>query len=100
MSQRPRRLSRLFITAVAAATLVGVTTTQAGAGPAPSSQADHGPSAFACAHRDNNTASKLLECIRTNDLWRHLSAFQAIADAHPGADGHPSRNSGEPGYEA
>jgi hypothetical protein len=26
--------------------------------------------------------------------------FQAIADANPGADGHPSRNSGEPGYKA
>lgn len=99
MLQRPRGLSRLFITAVAAATLVAVTTTQAGAGPAPS-QADHGPSESACVHRDNNTASKLLECIRTADLWRHLTAFQAIADAHPGPDGHPSRNSGEPGYEA
>ena len=26
--------------------------------------------------------------------------MQAIADANPGADGHPSRNSGEPGYKA
>ena len=26
--------------------------------------------------------------------------FQQIADANPGADGHPSRNSGEPGYKA
>jgi hypothetical protein len=30
----------------------------------------------------------------------HLRAFQAIADANPGPDGHPSRNSGEPGYLA
>src|SRR5438477_6568129 len=29
-----------------------------------------------------------------------MKAFQAIADANPGADGHPSRNSGEPGYKA
>ena len=29
-----------------------------------------------------------------------MRAFQAIADANPGADGHPSRNSGEPGYKA
>ena len=27
-------------------------------------------------------------------------AFQQIADANPGPDGHPSRNSGEPGYKA
>ena len=30
-----------------------------------------------------------------------MQAFQAIADANPSpADGHPSRNSGEPGYKA
>ncbi|MDT4946331.1 MAG: hypothetical protein QOH14_3064 [Pseudonocardiales bacterium] len=29
-----------------------------------------------------------------------MQAFQAIADANPGPDGHPSRNSGEPGYKA
>ena len=29
-----------------------------------------------------------------------MKAFQAIADANPGLDGHPSRNSGEPGYLA
>ena len=30
-----------------------------------------------------------------------MEAFQAIADANPSpADGHPSRNSGEPGYKA
>jgi Zn-dependent M28 family amino/carboxypeptidase len=29
-----------------------------------------------------------------------MQAFQAIADANPGLDGHPSRNSGEPGYKA
>ena len=27
-----------------------------------------------------------------------MEAFQSIADANPGPDGHPSRNSGEPGY--
>jgi hypothetical protein len=88
------------MTVVAAAALVAATTTQVGATPAASSQASQGPSESACAHRDNNTASKLLECIRTADLWRQLSAFQAIADANPGPDGHPSRNSGEPGYRA
>jgi Peptidase family M28/PA domain len=29
-----------------------------------------------------------------------MKAFQAIADANPGPDGMPSRNSGEPGYKA
>ena len=29
-----------------------------------------------------------------------MEALQAIADANLGADGHPSRNSGEPGYLA
>ena len=29
-----------------------------------------------------------------------MEAFQEIADANPGPDGHPSRNSGEPGYKA
>ena len=56
--------------------------------------------ADACANRNNNTSKKLVECIQTDDLWRHMQAFQAIADANPGADGHPSRNSGEPGYKA
>jgi hypothetical protein len=54
-----------------------------------------------CAARANDTQSKLLECIQTDDLMAHMRAFQAIADANPSpADGHPSRNSGEPGYKA
>jgi hypothetical protein len=53
-----------------------------------------------CDARVNDTPSKLVECIQTNDLWNHMRAFQAIADANPGLDGHASRNSGEPGYWA
>jgi hypothetical protein len=54
-----------------------------------------------CAAQVNDTPSKLLPCIQTDDLWNHMKAFQAIADANPSpADGHPSRNSGEPGYKA
>ena len=53
-----------------------------------------------CDARANDTPSKLLECIQTDDLWAHMQAFQAIADANPGPDGMPSRNSGEPGYKA
>jgi hypothetical protein len=54
-----------------------------------------------CDARVNDTQSKLLECIQTDDLMAHMQAFQDIADANPSpADGHPSRNSGEPGYKA
>jgi Peptidase family M28/PA domain len=58
------------------------------------------PTAAECDARANDTPSKLVECIQTDDLWNHMKAFQAIADANPGLDGHPSRNSGEPGYKA
>jgi hypothetical protein len=54
----------------------------------------------ACNSRTNNTVDKLVECIRTDDLWNQMKAQQAIADAHPDAGGHASRNSGEPGYKA
>ena len=57
-------------------------------------------SSAACDNRANDTPKKLVACINTDDLWQHMQAFQAIADANPGADGHPSRNSGEPGYKA
>src|SRR5690349_21063172 len=57
-------------------------------------------SSSGCENRVNDTARKLVPCITTDDLWNHMQAFQAIADANPGADGHPSRNSGEPGYKA
>jgi hypothetical protein len=53
-----------------------------------------------CDARANDTPSKLLECIQTDDLMAHMQAFQDIADANPGPDGMPSRNSGEPGYKA
>ncbi|SDP26811.1 PA domain-containing protein [Nakamurella panacisegetis] len=54
----------------------------------------------ACAHRVNNTPEKLVACVTKGDLWAHMVKFQQIADANPGPDGHPSRNSGEPGYKA
>jgi hypothetical protein len=53
-----------------------------------------------CDARANDTPGKLLPCIKQDDLWNHMEQFQAIADANPGPDGHPSRNSGEPGYLA
>jgi Peptidase family M28/PA domain len=58
------------------------------------------PTPAQCDARANDTPSKLVECIQKDDLWNHMQAFQAIADANPGLDGHPSRNSGEPGYWA
>jgi hypothetical protein len=58
-------------------------------------------SSAGCDARVNDTPRKLVPCIQTTDLWNHMKAFQAIADANPSpADGHPSRNSGEPGYKA
>jgi Zn-dependent M28 family amino/carboxypeptidase len=57
-------------------------------------------SSTGCANRVNDTPRKLIPCIRTADLWGYMQHFQAIANANPGADGHPSRNSGEPGYKA
>ena len=53
-----------------------------------------------CDAQVNDTASKLLPCIQKNDLWKIMQDFQGIANANPGPDGHPSRNSGEPGYKA
>src|SRR5205823_2958116 len=53
-----------------------------------------------CNTQVNDTPGKLLPCIKTGDLWDHMQAFQDIADANLGPDGHPSRNSGEPGYKA
>jgi hypothetical protein len=44
----------------------------------------------ACDTQVNDTPSKLLPCIKTDDLWNHMKKFQAIADANPSpADGHP-----------
>ncbi|MEY2446202.1 MAG: hypothetical protein QOE00_2782, partial [Ilumatobacteraceae bacterium] len=53
-----------------------------------------------CTTQVNDTVAKLIPCITKSDLWNHMVKFQAIADANPGPDGHPSRNSGEPGYKA
>src|SRR5262249_20286328 len=57
-------------------------------------------SSSGCDNRVNDTPRKLVPCISTDDLWNHMKALQAIADNNLGADGHPSRNSGEPGYKA
>jgi hypothetical protein len=53
-----------------------------------------------CDAQVNDTPSKLLPCIQKAELWEHMVNFQQIADDNLGLDGHPSRNSGEPGYWA
>jgi hypothetical protein len=56
--------------------------------------------AAGCVSRNFTAASDLVDCITQDALWAHMTSFQQIADANPGSDGHPSRNSGEPGYLA
>jgi hypothetical protein len=92
MAQRSRR-QRLTRFCVALATLMAVL------GIAPAGAGAETASAR-CDVRVNNTPRKLVDCINKDDLWDHMKAFQAIADANPGPDGMPSRNSGEPGYKA
>jgi len=89
---KSRRLS-LAVLCVAGLTIL--------AGPNASATASaKAPTPAECDARANDTPSKLLPCIQKDDLWNHMTQFQAIADANPGPDGMPSRNSGEPGYKA
>jgi hypothetical protein len=53
-----------------------------------------------CDTQVNDTPTKLVNCVNQKDLMGHLQALQNIANANPGPDGKPSRNSGEPGYKA
>ncbi len=48
-----------------------------------------------CDNRNNNTISKLLECVNADGAMEHLEAFQRIADENGG-----NRAAGLPGYEA
>ena len=92
---RGRRLALAIAAAVATATgFLPMLASSADAGTA----SDANPTA--CAQRVNDTPEKLVDCVTRADLWAHMVRFQQIADANPGADGHPSRNSGEPGYKA
>ncbi|WP_427895358.1 M28 family peptidase [Kribbella sp. GL6] len=90
-----RRGWGLAMTAAAAVAVTGALTPVASSA---TGTADANPTA--CANRVNNTPQKLVDCVTQTDLWAHMVKFQQIADANPGADGHPSRNSGEPGYKA
>src|SRR5882757_5186346 len=53
-----------------------------------------------CSTQVNDSAATLLPCITKADLFNHMRAFEKIAQDNLGPDGHPSRNSGEPGYRA
>src|SRR2546423_316273 len=100
MLRHRRGLSRPFMLLAAAAALVAAVTPASAAAQPSAADTDQSPSSAGCANRVNDTARKLLPCIRTEDLRHHMQALQAIADANPGPDGHASRNSGEPGYKA
>src|SRR5581483_2294752 len=93
-----RRKWRLAITTAAAVAAAMALSPVASSAYATAPTGDANPTA--CAHRVNNTPRKLVDCVNRDDLWAHMVKFQQIADANPGADGHPSRNSGEPGYKA
>jgi Zn-dependent M28 family amino/carboxypeptidase len=89
--RRPSR-SRLLVSACVASLCVAASLlVPAGAGAVSSS---------GCDHRANDTPKKLVACVKTGDLWQHMQALWQIAQDNPGPDGHPSRNSGEPGYKA
>jgi Peptidase family M28/PA domain len=90
-----RKLPRLWLAAVIAsvAAIVGAVVAVAPTSALAITSAE-------CDAQVNDTPSKLVPCIQTDDLWNHMQALQAIADANPGPDGHASRNSGEPGYKA
>src|ERR1044071_1187347 len=89
--QRTKVRRRVSILAACAAVVLGVFA-------APAASAAPPPN---CSTQVNDTMAKLVPCVTQDDLWNHMKQFQAIADANPSpADGHPSRNSGEPGYKA
>jgi len=52
------------------------------------------PSKSACKNRNLNQIKKLQKCVNADDVFEHLQAFQAIADANDG-----TRASGTPGYD-
>lgn len=96
--QEGRRGARLALATAAAVAVAWGLPTVASSAVAITSTGDANPTA--CANRVNDTPQKLVDCVTRDDLWAHMVKFQQIADANPGADGHPSRNSGEPGYKA
>ncbi len=81
------RSRRAKVTAIATVAAFTVALIPAGAAVA-------GPSAK-CDNRNNNTAAKLLECVRPFGIMAHLDKLQQIADENGG-----NRAAGLPGYDA
>ncbi|MGZ8804835.1 MAG: M28 family metallopeptidase [Microbacterium sp.] len=86
LSARPSRTA-LAVTAATATALALVVL--------PTTAATAAPPAAGCDNRNNNTISKLLECVSAPGVNEHLEAFQAIADGNRG-----TRAAGLPGYDA
>jgi Zn-dependent M28 family amino/carboxypeptidase len=60
----------------------------------PTAAASAAPSENGCNNREMNQINKLLDCVDADDVFVHLDALQAIADANGG-----TRASGTPGYD-
>lgn len=90
LDRRPTPWKRLALAASAAA-LVAATL------PSPALAA---PARGGCESRNNNTPSKLLECVTPAGVQSHLAAFQAIAEANNDPLYPGSRASGTAGYTA
>ena len=85
-SARPSRRAIAITTATATALALAVL---------PASAALAASPAVKCDNRNNNTISKLTECVTADGVTDHLEAFQAIADANGG-----NRAANTPGYDA
>lgn len=86
-----RRILGIAVTAVAATALVLTPIGAANAG----GGGGGGHGGKGCDERNNNSVSKLLECVKRGGVLEHLDAFQAIADGNDG-----TRAAGLPGYDA
>src|SRR4051794_26704524 len=86
-SARPSRRAVAITAATATALALAVL-------PASASLASPGAK-NACENRNNNTISKLTECVSAEGVTDHLKALQAIADANGG-----NRAAASSGYEA
>ncbi|MBM7504422.1 M28 family metallopeptidase [Agromyces aurantiacus] len=86
---RSARLSRRAVV------LATATSALAALALAPAGAALAAPKAKVCDTRNNNTITKLLECVNAAGATEHLQALQDIADDNGG-----TRAAGTPGYEA
>ena len=82
-SARPSRRAVAITAATATALALAVL---------PGERRARGAGGAKCDNRNNNTISKLTECVTADGVTDHLEAFQAIADANGGnrAAGRPA----------